>query len=486
MAAQVKPGQLGIATPFGELLGNSTAQMDAELRDYADMGVDWVRLDLHWSLVQPNANGGYNWDLVDKVFNAIEAKGMKITAVLDSTPNWVNSTLSSQSDQQAFGRFAAAAAQRYDTVVDHWEIFNEQNKHGITPQNYTAALKQAYDAIKAVDSSDVVITGGTAAVPSTGNGMWGAADYLEQMYDAGAKGYFDAVGYHPYSFPLMPSNGAEWNGWQIMEDGIRDAMVSHGDGDKQIWMTEYGAKTAGGGVTVSQGEAAQMLREAVDLAQDTPWAGPIMWYSYQDNNSEPGFGLRDGNGNQREAYWAFKELANQDDDSGYAPAPSHTPAPAPAPAPTPVLNPAPAPSAPAQGGTSGKVIQGTAGDDVLHGTSGNDVLRDGGGGYDVMTGGAGQDTFVFQKGAMWDRIQDWQAGDKIDLSGIDANQGRSGQQDFRFIGSNWLSKAADLGIYIDQAHDKTYVQASTDGDADFEVSIVLDGVHHLTASDFLF
>ena len=57
MAAKVTPGQLGIATPFGELLGNSTAEMERELQDYVEMGVDWVRLDIHWSLVQPNAQG---------------------------------------------------------------------------------------------------------------------------------------------------------------------------------------------------------------------------------------------------------------------------------------------------------------------------------------------------------------------------------------------------------------------------------------------
>ncbi|WP_196053661.1 family 1 glycosylhydrolase, partial [Paracoccus lichenicola] len=193
--------------------------MEKELQDYVEMGVDWIRIDIHWDLVQPTANGGFNWTLVDRVFNAIAAKGIKITAILNNTPDWVNDSMSTTADQQAYGRFAAAAAARYDAIVDHWEIFNEQNKAGITPQAYTEMLKQAYTAIKAVDADDVVITGGTAPVPSTGNGMWGAVDYLQQMYAAGAKGYFDAVGYHPYTFPLMPSNNAAWNGWQIMEDG---------------------------------------------------------------------------------------------------------------------------------------------------------------------------------------------------------------------------------------------------------------------------
>ena len=99
--------------------------------------------------------------------------------------------------------------------------------------------------------------------------------------------------------------------------------------------------------------------------------------------------------------------------------------------------------------------------------------------------GGGSDIFVFEKAGKWDQIRDFQKGDKIDLSRIDANTDWSGHQDFKFIGSNWLKDAGDLGVYVDRAHNKTYVQANIDRDADFEVSIVLNGVHQLEASDFI-
>ena len=501
MATKVRPGQLGIATPFGELLGKSDADMQAELQDYVTMGVDWVRLDIHWSLVQPTANGGYDWTLVDKVFKAIDARGLEIVAILNNTPDWMGRSLSSAADQAAFGRFASEAAKRYGHIVDNWEIFNEPNVAGVSPEDYTKILKLAHGAIHAADSEATIITGGLASVPSTGNGMWGAVEYLDRMYDAGAKGYFDAVGHHPYSFPLMPSDGAPWNGWQMMEDGIRKTMVENGDGEKQVWITEYGAKTTGGGVTVSPATAAAMLREAVDLAEDTPWAGPIMWYSYQDNTIEPGFGLLDPNGTRREAYWAFRELANQDNEPVVAPTvPPATPDPLPVPpappippaTPEPPPPPTPIPLPEVQPGM-GKIIEGGRGNDVLIGSVGNDVLRGmggndtlhGKGGEDVFYGGAGRDSFVFSETGKWDSIKDWQEGDLINLRGIDADTGRTGNQDFRFIDSAWLSGARQVGVYIDAANAKTYVQGSVDRDAEFEINIVLDGVHRLDAGDFV-
>ncbi|MBB1499774.1 cellulase family glycosylhydrolase [Paracoccus sp. MC1862] len=482
MAATARPGQLGIATPFGELLGKSDAEMHAELQDYADMGVDWVRLDIHWSFVQPTRNGGFNWTLVDKVFNAVDAKGFEIVAILNNTPGWIGSSLSSAADQAAYAKFASEAAKRYGHIVDHYEVYNEPNMNGVSPQDYTKILKLAHGAINTADGNATVITGGLASIPSTGNGMWGAVEYLKQMYDAGAKDYFDAVGYHPYSFPLMPGDSKAWNGWQMMEDGIRGTMIANGDGDKQVWITEYGAKQSGSGVTVSPGTAAQMLREAVDLAEDTPWAGPIMWFSYQDSAYEPGFGLRDAAGKPREAYYAFKELANQDNGPLPAPAPAPVvvappaPAPVPVPVPAPVPTPAPAPM--------GKIIEGTRGNDVLRGTSGDDVLR-GNGGQDTFHGGAGKDTFVFREATKWNAIKDWQEGDIIDLRSIDADIGRSGDQAFRVVGSNWLNGARDLGVYFDQANKKTYVQATVDSGKAYELNIVLDGVHKLDAGDFL-
>ncbi|CAM3342391.1 cellulase family glycosylhydrolase [Paracoccus nototheniae] len=431
MAPTVRPGQLGMATPFGELLGSSDQEMNAQIQDYVDIGVDWVRLDIHWSLVQPTANGGFNWNLVDKVFNALDNQGIKITAVLNNTPDWVDNTLSSTFDQQAFGRFAGAAAERYDHVVDHWEILNEQNKHGITPENYTRVLEAAYDQIKAVNGNDVVITGGTAAIPSTDGRFWGAVDYLEKMYDAGAGGHFDAVGFHPYTFPLFPSDNQAWNGWQIMEDGIRKTMVDNGDGDMQVWMTEYGAKTLGGGVTVSEQDQARMLREAVDLAEDQPWAGPIMWFQYQDSDFEPGFGLRDSNGNPREAYYAFRDLARRDGDDASA-----------------------APITP----------------DVDDAANPDDA--------------GNRDSFVFRDLGNQGILQGWDRGDLIDLSAIEAPGDRSNAV-LNFVGSEWLQGAGDLGVYIDYAQNKTYIQSMVDDDGDIDLNIVLNGTHQLTANDFI-
>ncbi len=488
----VVPGQLGLATPFGELLGKSTAEMDAEISDYVKLGVDWVRLDIHWDSVQFSSGGSYDWSKVDKVFNALDAAGIEIVAVINNAPRWLDRTLSTTQSQQVIAEFSAAAAKRYGDKVNYWEFMNEPNKHDIDPADYTAALKATYSAIKAVDADNVVISGGLAAVPNTANGFWGAVDYLKAIYANGGGDYFDAVGYHPYTFPLMPSDSEPWNGWEIMEQGIRSTMVANGDADKQVWMTELGAPTSGGGVTVTEAEQAQILSEAVALSQNYDWAGPIMWFGYQDSPLDTGFGLLDGNGNRKEAYATYLELGNADNTT----VPS---------APLPTIEELIGTSAgeTITGSDDDSFIEGRGGNDRLRGMGGNDTIWGGNGddllaggngndrlvggqGRDVYYGGPGADTFVFTGLGEFDRIMDLNAAeDVIDLSVIDAVNSLGGNQSFNFIGGRYLKNAGDLGVYVDNKYGFTYVQGDVDGDGRYDFNIRLNGVHYLTQDDFV-
>lgn len=88
------------------------------------------------------------------------------------------------------------------------------------------------------------------------------------------------------------------------------------------------------------------------------------------------------------------------------------------------------------GGTGDDRLIGGAGRDVLHGGAGNDRLI-GGSGRDTLYGDKGQDVFRFISGtdADGDWIGDFRKGDKIDLSAIDADTTRSGDQAFTFAGT---------------------------------------------------
>ena len=115
---------------------------------------------------------------------------------------------------------------------------------------------------------------------------------------------------------------------------------------------------------------------------------------------------------------------------------------------------------------------------------GNDTVT-GGQGADRMSGEGGSDVFLFRTttesdtAGRHDTITDFVAGqDRISLAQIDG-----ALDDFRFVGA-----AAFIGLGLLRlvaSGGNTLVQVNTQGGLGAEIQISLQGVHVMSASDFL-
>jgi hypothetical protein len=148
------------------------------------------------------------------------------------------------------------------------------------------------------------------------------------MYAAGGKAFFDAVGYHPYSYPVPASYNVSWSAWTKMgltSPSLRSIMVANGDTAKQIWATEFGAPTGGPGPIatttnynlngspdhVNEALQAAMATDVVSVTNATPWLATTFWYSYIDegtsaSDTENFYGLLRANGTRKPAYTALQ------------------------------------------------------------------------------------------------------------------------------------------------------------------------------------
>ena len=154
-----------------------------------------------------------------------------------------------------------------------------------------------------------------------------------------------------------------------------------------------------------------------------------------------------------------------------------------------------------KGGGGNDRIYGHDGDDLLNGGTGNDQLMGGAGndrlvghlGKDTHAGGSGADIFEFgaashsRPGAdNRDIILDFSRieGDKVDLSRIDADSGRSGDQEFIFIGNNaFTNKAAQ--IHVVQTPEALILEGDTNGDGVADFQIALQGVREFGIQDLI-
>lgn len=313
--------------------------IDALNQDWAGMvalGVKIVRFDMYWDRIQPTNSTTFDWAYDDKIVNGIVANGMMPLPIFHGCPAWArpSADISVPANMSQFATFCAACVTRYKDRVKYWEVWNEQNARGFWPPDpdpvrYTQMLQAVYPAVKAVDPTAYIITGGTASVPdNTGlaGGNMGEREFISAVYANGGKNYFDAMGIHPYSYPLLCSDTQNWNGWSMMNataTSVRSIMTANGDSAKPIWATEYGGPT--GTDTNARSEAWQInyVNESHNLGASLPWLGPIVWYQYWDKGAnladqEDNFGLlRNADYSPKPAFDAYLKLTYPAQASGF-------------------------------------------------------------------------------------------------------------------------------------------------------------------------
>jgi hypothetical protein len=340
-----------------KLLGVHDFEPDKHVTQLKSVGAEVVRLPVTWHLMEEAGAGqtaDWFWKGLDAQVAAVEKAGAKLIIEMAQTPCWASSDPQKRcqdpkyigyikyppTDVNNYGKAFARLAQRYKGRVLAYEIWNEPNftgnwlPYGARPSvsndgdgsfvdlaaaaKYAALVKATYSRLKAADPTAKVVAGSISG---------GDVAYVQALYKAGIKGYFDAFAIHPYT-AAYPSNhlnhgksfgpdecpvgASKFWCFKVGVEGIRNAMLAAGD-DKQIWFTEFGfdSNTSWNGSGLA-GQATH-LQQAVNLINNWSFVPVACWYALVDLNSyenkrEYQFGLFNSSLNIKPAGTKFKEL----------------------------------------------------------------------------------------------------------------------------------------------------------------------------------
>jgi hypothetical protein len=311
--------KLGLTTGV-QLWNSSASDQDTEIAGIADAGARWLRTALLWRDVEPKSADEDDWSIADHIVADAQQHHIRIIFNIGQPPKWADPDDAGEfgTDPQDYADFCAKVAQRYRGRVGVYELGNEPNlSNTVThpdPATYAKVLEAAYPAIKHADPDAFVLTAGLAGGRHR-NGNITGIDFLTGLYDAGAKGSFDGIAYHPYTYPLLPTQDVDAGkrSWSQMLK-VRALMVKHGDGDKPIWVTEFGAPTNGPG-GVSQEQQAEIMRNGFDLWKTYSWGGVISWFDYQDKGNDTSthkdwFGIVDASGAHKPSWSTYSSFAH--------------------------------------------------------------------------------------------------------------------------------------------------------------------------------
>ena len=302
----------------------------------AGAGFQWVRITASWHRIQSSKNGRYDWQDIDDAVALAKKYNLKVLMQISGAPEWatgadklsaaeknalnarkiwVASFAPLQQYDNDFSNFVTALVKRYASqgVIDY-EFWNEpgnpefwhdtiQNPRP-NPEHYTDLLKIAYTAAHDAHNDVNVMAGGmTVGASNSTTGYVGPMEFLERMYRAGAKGYFDGLSHHPYGIYARTFRD---NGWANMigdvvapgggEKTLYQIMSEHGDGNKKIWITEVGIDAAYPGV--EETKQANVISKILDQYQKSNIYGPLIFYQAKDRKPYITSGIldRDSNG----------------------------------------------------------------------------------------------------------------------------------------------------------------------------------------------
>ncbi len=157
-------------------------------------GIQWVRMDLAWSSVEPQTNT-FNWTAFDGLVRSLEARAMNALFILDyGHPLYTGGNAPTNAEQiAAFARYAETAARHFAGHSVVFEIWNEPNisfwKPAPDTNQYAALARAVIPAVKRGDPAAKVLTGGLSGFDHKF-----ARGYLSLGGGDGA----DGIGVHPY------------------------------------------------------------------------------------------------------------------------------------------------------------------------------------------------------------------------------------------------------------------------------------------------
>lgn len=312
---------------WGTAQTRQTLEAQATIMDR--LGVRVFRVELPWSFVAPGEPGGatydptlardpnwpgYDWSRWDLIVSVARWAGLVLVPQVVYAPTWATGVpLSTTAGPNSaplspayFADFMTALVTRYGSQIHYWELWNEPDNAAHTwagsMQSYVdLVLQPGYQAVKAVDPSAQVLLGGLASVTSMG-----------AVYQAGGGPYFDIANFHAYF--------TAGSGDATALSYLQGVMREHGDGNKPIWMSEFGYPTnnpttgtqAIADPASATGEAAQaaLIRDVYSGLGTRMQA--ILYYELHDTIVYGSGGVP-----QKYVYWGLTNRAFTRDKPGY-------------------------------------------------------------------------------------------------------------------------------------------------------------------------
>ena len=316
--------------------------------------VQVVRMDLRWSLAEPQAAGRYDTTYLGNLEAAATAArqaGMRVMIDVFGVPAWASDRTywtappaGYKKGYQSFYPVAAAhlkdwqatagyLARLFKGKVSWWECWNEPNmwlymypqtKAGepmFSAEQYVKLLKAFSTAVHGADPAAKVLGGVTAPFGTDNQLRTSPQTFLSNLKVLGAAKWWDGISHHPYTpagvMPMpKPLAKPQFPELTVTLGNIQTLLKMFPN--EPFYLTEYGyptqASVAWGSGHVSESQQARYLTTAYRYVAGLKQVKLLSWFLWKDIDvgaDNPGsafFGLLRADGTRKPSWWAYARL----------------------------------------------------------------------------------------------------------------------------------------------------------------------------------
>lgn len=254
-----------------------------------EMGITWVRVHFFWDKIEA-APGEFDWTVPDEAMANCTRKGFGVLARINTPPaHACDPPNEAIGNAEKFAAFTRKVLDRYPGQIHAVEVMNEENVNrwpGVwerAAREYVPVLQATYQAVKDYNPEILVVSAGIWQHP-----MY----YLEDMYKAGAKGYFDVFNFHYYTEAQAIDQGGP-RYFDAMRGSLsyliayhHDVMKRYGDDQKPIWLTEFGWSCTPESQSHGVGEELQasLTVDAYDICRTSGLVTKVFPYTFHNTD----------------------------------------------------------------------------------------------------------------------------------------------------------------------------------------------------------
>jgi hypothetical protein len=344
---KVVSGQPGVHV----FLWGSPDTTDRDLQAAKAAGFAWVKQRFEWRFIEKSRKDAYEWYEAERITDAVNKAGLGMVVRLDNQPEWARKDKlfpgTGPADKiEDWKDFVERVAEKFQGKIAAYEIWNEPNlarEWGDVkpdPTKYAEMLRVAYTAIKKYDPNALVISAGMSPTSEVSDRAIPAPQFVEGMYAAGAKPYFDMLGANAAGFKAEPEadpadvakdpaltnndpSSADLKrayAFRHVED-LRAVMVKNGDESKQVGIMEMGwsadprPDSPYAWHSVTEDKKGEYLVRALQYAKKnwSPWIGMMTVIylpspTWTASDEQYYWSITNPDGSPRPAYTAIKGM----------------------------------------------------------------------------------------------------------------------------------------------------------------------------------